>query len=206
MLSTMEAPNMTNDPTPQSPALAPWAHPMRVADLAQRTETKFSIIPSAAVLKAIAADIDVLTLKKMRFEGKLSARGKTDWALVAKLGATVTQNCVVTLVPVNTRVDVPVQRVFIADHSVFEGEPNEDGEIEMHTDETREPLQGVIDLGEIMLEALALAVPLYPRADGAALESAQFTAPGTTPMQDEDARPFAGLANLLKTGDKPDKK
>lgn len=208
MLSTMEALNMPHDPktpTSQTASVTPWAHPLRVADLAQRTETKFSLIPDDAVLAAIIQDLDLLGLKKLRFEGKLAARGKTDWALVGKLGATVTQSCVVSLVPVTTRIDVPVERVFIADHSVFEGEPNDDGEIEMHTDETSEPLQGVIDLGDIMLESLALALPLYPRAQGAELESGQFAGPGTTPMQDEDTRPFAGLANLLKTGDKPDK-
>ena len=43
---------------------------------------------------------------------------------------------------------------------------------------------------------LALAVPLYPRADGAALETADFAAPGTEPLTDETAKPFAALSAL----------
>ena len=53
------------------------------------------------------------------------------------------------------------------------------------------------------LGALALALPLYPRAEGADLAQAQFAGPGVTPMTDEDARPFAGLKDLR---DKLDKK
>lgn len=184
---------------------APWAHPIRVADLAQRTATPFALAPSSEVLAAIAADLDISTLKKLRFEGKLTAKGKTDWQLDAKLGATVVQPCVVSLTPVTTRLDVPAQRSFIADHSEFEAEPDGEGEVEMDADESREPLPAIIDLGEIMVEALALALPLYPRAPDATLEDPQFSAPGVASMKDEDTRPFAGLANLLKTGDKPDK-
>lgn len=208
MYSTMEADNMARAPqdsTAQAANDAQWSHPLRVSDLAQRKATQFSIIPNAPVLAAILASLELIGLKKLRFEGQLSPSGKTDWSLTAKLGATVTQPCVVTLIPVTTRLDMPVERHFIADHSVFAEEAGDDVEVEMDPDETREPLRGIIDPGEIMLEALALALPLYPRADGAALESAQFAAPGTVPMQDEDARPFAGLANLLKTGEKPSK-
>lgn len=208
MYSTMEANNMARAPhqTPTSPDNSnAWSHPLRVADLAQRKPTRFSLVPNESVVAAIQTELGLVGLKKLRFEGKLSPTGKTDWALDAALGATVTQACVVTLAPVNTRLDGPASRHFIADHSEFASEPNDDEEIEMDPDETREPLGGIIDIGEIMVESLALALPLYPRTDGAALDSAQFTAPGTTPMQDEDARPFAGLANLLKTGEKPPK-
>ena len=44
--------------------------------------------------------------------------------------------------------------------------------------------------------ALALALPLYPRAPGAELGQAVFAEPGTAPLKDEDLRPFAGLAGL----------
>jgi len=47
-----------------------------------------------------------------------------------------------------------------------------------------------------MAEALALALPDYPRAEGAALDKSTFAAPGTAPLQDADLKPFAGLAAL----------
>ncbi|WP_380052556.1 DUF177 domain-containing protein [Falsihalocynthiibacter sp. SS001] len=205
---------MTRAPKPTAPRKAsapqpanstPWSHPLRVADLAQRKDTRFSLIPDDATLKAIAKDLQLDGLKKMRFEGTLSPQGKSDWQLSAKLGATVTQPCVITLAPVNTRIDGPVTRVFVKDTSVFDIEDEEEIEVESQVDESLEPLGATIDLGEVMVEALALALPLYPRAEGAELGEAQFAAPGVAPLQDEDARPFAGLANLLKTGEKPEK-
>ena len=66
----------------------------------------------------------------------------------------------------------------------------------MPEDDTAEPLPEVIDLTEVTREALALALPLYPRAPGAELGEAVFAAPGTAPIRDEDLKPFAGLAAL----------
>ena len=51
--------------------------------------------------------------------------------------------------------------------------------------------------------ALVLALPEYPRSEGAELGEAIFTEAGLAPMKDEDARPFAGLA-ALKDQLKPD--
>ena len=45
-------------------------------------------------------------------------------------------------------------------------------------------------------EALALALPDFPRAEGVELGPAVFTEPGATPMTDEAAKPLAGLADL----------
>ena len=59
-----------------------------------------------------------------------------------------------------------------------------------------EALPEVIDLGTVATEALALALPLYPRAEGAALEQAVFAEAGVEPLTDEALRPFAGLAGL----------
>ena len=46
------------------------------------------------------------------------------------------------------------------------------------------------------LEALALALDPYPRAEGAALGDARFAPPGTQPLDEEALKPFAGLAEL----------
>jgi len=53
-----------------------------------------------------------------------------------------------------------------------------------------------------MLEALQLALPLYPRAPGAELGSIEAAAPGSAPLEPEARRPFAGLADLMKEQDK----
>jgi uncharacterized metal-binding protein YceD (DUF177 family) len=64
-------------------------------------------------------------------------------------------------------------------------------------DETLEPLVRAVDLGAVMAEALALALPAWPRAEGAEIGQRTFARPGTRPMTDEGARPFAGLRDIL---------
>lgn len=166
---------------------------LRVADLPQNADTPFSLRPDAATLRQIAEELGLTSLKKLAFEGKLTALGKNDWQLDARLGATVVQPCVVTLEPVTTRIDADINRLFIKDYS----EPDEP-EAEMPEDDRSEPLTPWIDPAAVMVEALALEVPEYPRSGDAALGQVVYTKPGQAPMTDEDARPFAGLADLRR--------
>jgi uncharacterized metal-binding protein YceD (DUF177 family) len=79
----------------------------------------------------------------------------------------------------------------LADLPEIEGE-----EVEMPEDESIERLPAAIDIAEVMIESLALNIPLYPRAEGTDLVEMQVTEPGKKAMTDEDAKPFAGLAAL----------
>ncbi|MEH6673099.1 MULTISPECIES: YceD family protein [unclassified Sulfitobacter] len=171
--------------TPPSPTA------LRVAELSQNAQTPFSLRPDADSLRKIAEELDLSALRKLSFEGRLKALGRSDWQLEARLGATVVQPCVVTLEPVQTRIDVDITRLFVQDY-----EQPEETEVEIPEDDRTEPLGAWIDPAVIMIEALALEVPEYPRADGAELGQAVYTKPGEAPMTDEDARPFAGLADL----------
>ncbi|WP_137700309.1 YceD family protein [Marimonas lutisalis] len=164
----------------------------RVSDLSQTSETTFALRPDADALAAIAAELGLDGLRKLSFTGTITADGRRDWRLDAHLGATVVQPCVVTLAPVTTRIEEDVHRRYLA--HLPEDDAGE--EVEMPEDETINRLGDEIDVTEAMIEALALALPLYPRADGAELGEAVYTEPGKAPMRDEDARPFAGLASL----------
>ncbi|MFV0514100.1 MAG: YceD family protein [Jhaorihella sp.] len=167
---------------------------LRVADLSQNAPTGFDLRPDPEALKALAGGLGIGDLRKLRFYGQVAARGRHDWELTGRLGATVVQPCVVTLDPVTTRIETDVSRLYLADFT----DPGE-SEAEMPDDDRIEPLGRVIDLGAVMAEALSLALPLYPRKDGAEPGEAVFTRPGQAPMRDEDARPFAGLAGLRDT-------
>lgn len=176
---------------------------LRVADLPQNRATRFVLTPQIEQLNAIAQELGLDGLRKLRFEGQITSEGKADWRLDARLGATVIQPCVVTLAPVTTRIEDSVTRRFLAslpDEVDPDGEA--DGEIEMPEDETIDKLGNHIDLDAVMIEALALGLPQYPRAEGAHLQDAQFTEPGKAPMRDEDTRPFAGLKALRDSLDR----
>ena len=166
-------------------------HPIRFADLPARKRSHFKIEPDAAGRKALAEAIDVLKIPKLRFEGALIPTGKRDWRIEATLGATVSQACVVTLDPVTTRIDEDITRTFAVELDI----PDED-EIEIGQDDSADPLPETLDLIDVLSEALVLAMPAYPRKDGAEAETIGVTEPGKAVMTDEDARPFAGLAAL----------
>ncbi|CUH77252.1 YceD family protein [Tropicibacter naphthalenivorans] len=168
---------------------------LRVSSLRQTSDTRFKLEPDAAARAALAQDVGADAVRKIRFDGVLTPRGRAGFTLTAKLGATVVQPCIVTLEPVTTRIDTEVIRHFVPEERM--DRYDEGSETEMsEEDEQTDVLGEVIDLSEVMAEALSLAMPTYPRKDGAELEGAQFAAEGIAPMQDEDTKPFAGLAAL----------
>ncbi len=164
---------------------------LRVAELAPGESRDIVVEPDAETRAAIAQALDLIELRKLRFEGRLAPLGRRDWRLTAHLGATVVQPCVVTLAPVTTRIEEDISRNWLSDFELPQAE-----EVEIPEAVDDEPVGSEIDIGAVMVEALALALPAYPRADDATLDEAVFTAPGETPMTDEDAKPFAGLAAL----------
>lgn len=162
-----------------------------VSELSHSADNSFALRPEAAQLALIAQELELSALRKLSFQGQIEAHGKSDWTLKARLGATVVQPCVVTLEPVTTRIDVDVTRHFLSEY-----EETDEAEAEMPEDDTTEALGQWIDPAVVMMEALALAVPDYPRKNDAELGQLVYTKPGNAPMTDEDARPFAGLAAL----------
>lgn len=166
-------------------------HILRFADLPTRKETRFDLTPDADACAALAAELEVDALRKLRFVGTIRPRGSRDWVLRAELGASVTQSCVVTLDPVITRIDDAVLRAYAAQWDLPSA-----SEVEMPADTDTDPLPETLDLYDVVLEELSLAVPRFPRAEGAELGSIRAAAPGVTPMTDADTKPFAGLAGL----------
>jgi uncharacterized metal-binding protein YceD (DUF177 family) len=164
---------------------------IRLADLKHQKNRTFDLNLSQAELDQLADTLEVISVKKARLSGELSPRGKSDWLLTATLGATVVQNCAITLAPITTRIDEPITRQYLADFAEETGH-----ELEMPEDDTTEALPDAINLIAILTESLSLALPAFPRADGARFGQAIYTAPGAKPMSDEDAKPFAGLGDL----------
>ncbi|MEO6299547.1 MAG: DUF177 domain-containing protein, partial [Paracoccaceae bacterium] len=94
--------------------------------------------------------------------------------------------------PVTTKIAEAVRRQYLADFKESEAE-----DVEIPEDDSIDPLPEVIDAAAVVIEALALALPLYPRAPGVELGPAAFAPPGAEPLGDADLKPFAGLAGLV---------
>lgn len=179
---------------PRSPDNPEFARVIEVRTLSAVDGFDFDIAPTPAEAAALARLLGAQAVRKLRFAGRLSPIERGGWALDGALGATVVQTCVVTLEPVTTRVDQPLRRRFLPSTAAQAAElvvdPDEDDEIE--------PLGDRIDLGLVAVEALALALPAYPRKEGAVLGEAA----ARTSDDEDEPKPFAALAALRrKMGD-----
>ena len=123
-----------------------------------------------------------------------SGGGKGLLRLDGHLSAEVTQACVVTLEPVASRIEEDFTLLFSLDAGPV---PASAGAREVVVDpEAEEPPEalgpGGLDLGEVAVQQLALALNSYPRAPGAALSEAET--PESAP--DAPTGPFAVLEDL----------
>ncbi|MCA0994583.1 YceD family protein [Alloyangia pacifica] len=171
---------------------------LRVSTMRRDSPTEFDFRPEAEERAAMAEQLGLLGLRKARLAGRLSPEAGGAYRLTAELGATVVQPCVVTLDPVTTRIDEPLNRVFRPAAQIAEPDPGSEIEV---PEEEEDELPDVIDLASILTEALSLALPPYPRSEGAeaaAEQSSQIIDAAEAEEQDRESRPnpFAGLAGL----------
>ena len=166
---------------------------LRLDRLAPDRPTPFRHEPDPQERATLIESLDLIELRKVRLEGALIPEGRADWRLEAHLGATVVQPCSVTLAPVTTRIEEPVIRRYLEHYAA----PLET-EAEMPEDETAEPLPESVDLAAVLAEALALALPPFPRAEGAAPGDLAHGPPGAAPIEDTQVNPFADLARLKR--------
>lgn len=115
-----------------------------------------------------------------------------------RLEADVVQECVVTLEPIPTH----VAEDFRVTYGEAEPAPTL-AEIDLDYEETDppEPIEGgIIDLGALVAEYLALGLDPYPRKAGAEVpqEFDPKVAPVPETIKTETRKPFAGLDKLVK--------
>lgn len=177
-----------------SPSTAdlPISLPFRTSALSARKPQRFELAPGPEELALLAALLDITAVRRLRFGGEIRPLGRRDFQLEGKLEAIVEQPCIITLAPVRTAISETVVRRYLADMTMPDAE-----EVEMPADDISEPMPDVIDAGAVAAEALALALPMYPRAPGAELAPVAAAPPGVAPLSDGDLKPFAGLKALV---------
>ncbi|MFZ1348692.1 MAG: YceD family protein, partial [Tabrizicola sp.] len=177
-------PDMTDPATPRPTRF-------RTGGLSPRKPTRFRYTPDAGDRAALAADLGLLALHRLDLTGEIRPTGRDELVLEATLTAAVDQACSITLAPVPAKLSETIRRRYVAGLDLPEGD-----EVEMPEDDSVEPMPEMIDLAEITAEALALALPLYPRAPGVEFAQGLHAADGVTPLSDADLKPFAGLQGL----------
>lgn len=172
---------------------------VEVAKLRGAPEFVFDLSATPEERQALARLMGAQAVRKLRFEGRLRPAARGALSLEARLGATVVQTCVVSLDPVTTRIDTPVRRLFTPET----GAPSVEIVVSGLDEDETEPLGDRIDLGLVAIEALALALPPYPRREGVELiGSAGLSGDGEP--EEAEPTPFAALASLrAKLGEGP---
>ena len=176
---------------------------LRIADLNERRPTRFELSFDAAQIRQFSEELGLISLKKLRFKGELTAKGRDQWELTADLGATVQQDCVISCVPGTTRIDEKISRRYVPE-AMFEQVAEDEEIAEASGDDAMDILPAEIDLIDVFRETLVLTLPDYPRAEGVELGERVFSQEGVKPMRDADAKPFAGLAALKEKLEKGD--
>lgn len=164
------------------PASLPWSVPLAV-DAIPDEGLHRDLIAGPQACAAIAELAEVRSVHDLTasldLALKLSEDGSHELVLVTgRVRAVVGQTCVVTLEPIETEIDEPVEIAF-----------SETAAGDSDSDDAPEPLiGGTINLGAIATEFLILGIDPYPRKAGV-----EFAPP---PVEDDTPHPFAALAAL----------
>lgn len=148
-----------------------------------------TIDASLAELDSIGRFLGLVAVRSLTAEVTLVHwRGK-GLRVTGTLKAGVTQSCVVTLDPVDARVEAEFERRFLPADVLAKEEPvQHEVFVDPDADDPPEALGREIDLGEVLVEELSLNLDPYPRKTGIEFEADKISAPRQNP--------FAALAKL----------
>ena len=177
-----------------------FSRPVRIDDL-PASGRSVAAAANEREREALARRFALAAVARLEVAGEVTAiRGGTVVRLSARLSAEVTETCVVTLAPLERRIEADFVRLYAAG-----GTPEARAGEEIFFDEEAEDIEPLvgnrIDAGEAAAEQLALELDPYPRAEGAALPpDAGVAAPPAEGRDDAQEagegrdRPFADLA------------
>jgi hypothetical protein len=167
---------------PLAPALS---RRVAVADLPARgLDAAVDATPQEC--EALAGELGLVGIDRLEGRFRLVRKGRMVH-VTGEVSADVRQACVVTLEPFAASVKEPVDVRFTED--ARPSERDEEVELTERDLDAPEPLRGgVVDLGALTAEFLALGLDPYPRKPGASFDYSDPT--------DTEPSPFAALSGL----------
>lgn len=123
-------------------------------------------------------------------------------AVTGTVKANITQECVVTLEPIQTKIDEQIDRTFLPDGSkLLRPRLSSDGEMIVDFEGKDEPemfLGETLDAWEIAMEHFILGIDLFARKPGAEFVISSDTEKDSEIDQSEEKSPFAALKGLIE--------
>lgn len=144
----------------------------------------------------IANILGIEDVSRFEFDYELKQTGQGRYRLTGDLTAHVTQQCVITLDPVESQIDEKLEIDLWPPADVEEAERSAEEEGRSVLLDGPEPLLGdQIDIGQLAYEHLAASLDPYPRKQNAKFEGAFEDEQRDS---DDTVRPFAGLRDMLR--------
>ena len=171
------------------------ARPLKVDEI--KDGTTGEIAATKTEMDAIARLLQLVALKRLALSYRFDHRGAGRLRLTGQLQADVTQTCVVSLDPVESSLDIPLELEFWPASMVAELERNagEEPASQGLLDWPEPVVDGRIDLGPVIYETLATALDPYPKRAGASFDWSQA---GPDQAGEGPSGPFAALAALKR--------
>ena len=173
-----------------------FSRPVRMGDVSETQPMNKSIEAKPNELKALAKRFEILEVKNLVADLTLTRQMAGRMVSVkGKLSADVMQECIVTLEPLEDHLEGTFEAFFT---DIKPPTPIA-SEVELK-DEDEAPefvKDGIIDVGEVSAQFMALEIDPYPRKEGAESDYVTAEAEDDTPVQDTH-RPFEVLKNLTK--------
>jgi uncharacterized metal-binding protein YceD (DUF177 family) len=180
-------------------APAPFSRPLAVDSIGEKGQ-RLKFQASEAECAALAEQDGLVALRDLVVEAEVYRRGREGLYAKGRVTAFVTQHCVVTLEPFETRVEEPFEIEFAPQAEAEAAYAKAMAEIEAARDkaaalaEQKDPpdpiINGKVDLGALGAEFLALGIDPHPRKPGASFEEI------LDPAAAEKPSPFAALAKI----------
>jgi Large ribosomal RNA subunit accumulation protein YceD len=172
---------------------SPFSRIVRVDEIKDGEERLIEI--GTAERAAVAALLDLPRLDRLSFTFRFARRGQGRLALKGSLLAAVTQTCVVTLEPVDSALDIPVEIEFWPSSQIEAYAETSDEAASHGVLDWPEPIEdGKIDLGPEIYQTLATSLDPYPKREGASFSWSETGL--ESPSTGEEKGPFAALKQL----------
>ncbi|KQS80443.1 metal-binding protein [Rhizobium sp. Leaf384] len=190
----MKSPAQPPEKLDDAPA---YSHLVKVGALSASLTT-LRLAADAAALEALARQWRVTEVRSLTAELQI-ARWKKDGVRVkGRVTADLVQECVVTLEPVESHIDEPVEATFVPDGSrLARALTAETPETVIDPDGPDAPdvfVGDTIDIGQTVAEHVAMAIDPYPKKPGAAFPDHIES----TEQNDKRPNPFAALKDWKK--------
>lgn len=176
----------------------PFSYAVKVGHISAKP-VRIKLEANEAELKALAVFWEIVSVQSFKAELQVTRWKKDGLKVNGQVKAEITQECIVSLADVPSRIDEEFEQIFVPEGSKLARLVlNDEGEIIVSAegDDIPEQFSGdTIDAGVLVTEIAALAIDPYPRKDGAEY--------GEPDVKDEvvDAKPspFAALKDWKKS-------